>query len=127
MDRKERFIVKNKAAFKKRYGADWERVLYATANKQFKEEHGAGEWGTNKLTDKYKNDTPGQEDAKVRTKKVVLKRKRESTRQLLRLVRRIPTSLMLERRHTRRRLNDTNSISQRRSAIVSSIFATIPV
>ena len=75
MDRKERFILKNKAAFKKRYGADWERVLYATANKQFKEEHGAGEWGTNKLTDKYKNDTPGQEDAKVRTKKVILKKR----------------------------------------------------
>jgi len=74
-EKAERFIMKNKAAFKKRYGADWERVLYATANKQFKEEHGAGEWGTNKLTDKYKNDTPGQEDAKVRTKKVVLKKR----------------------------------------------------
>lgn len=31
--------------------------------KQFlEEEHGAGEWGTDKLTKRYKKDTPGQED-----------------------------------------------------------------
>lgn len=75
MDKKERFILKNKAAFKKRYGADWERVLYSTANKMFKEEHGAGDWGTDKLTSKYLKDTPGQEDAIVKSKKVVLKKK----------------------------------------------------
>ena len=69
MDKKERFITKNKAAFKKRYGADWERVLYSTANKMFKEEHGAGDWGTDKLTTKYLKDTPGQEDAIVKTRK----------------------------------------------------------
>lgn len=33
----EEFITKNKAAFKKRYGKDWERALYATAWKQFGE------------------------------------------------------------------------------------------
>jgi hypothetical protein len=75
MDKKERFITKNKAAFKKRYGADWERVLYSTANKMFKEEHGAGDWGTDKLTTKYLKDTPGQEDAIVKSKKIVLKKK----------------------------------------------------
>ena len=31
----EDFIMKNKASFKKRYGDDWERVLYATAWKLF--------------------------------------------------------------------------------------------
>ena len=34
----EDFITKNKAAFKKRYGDDWERVLYATAWKLFGKE-----------------------------------------------------------------------------------------
>lgn len=75
MERKERFILKNKAAFKKRYGADWERVLYATANKQFNEEGGAGEWGTDKLTNKYKKDTPGQEETVVKKKKIVLRKR----------------------------------------------------
>ena len=41
----------------------------------FKEEHGAGDWGTDKLTTKYLKDTPGQEDAIVKSKKVVLKKK----------------------------------------------------
>lgn len=41
----------------------------------FKEEHGAGDWGTDKLTSKYLKDTPGQEDAIVKSKKVVLKKK----------------------------------------------------
>ena len=31
----EEFITKNKASFKKRYGDNWERVLYATAWKLF--------------------------------------------------------------------------------------------
>lgn len=31
----EDFITKNKASFKKRYGDNWERVLYATAWKLF--------------------------------------------------------------------------------------------
>lgn len=32
--------------------------------KQFlEEEHGAGEWGTSKLTKRYKKDTPGQEES----------------------------------------------------------------
>ena len=32
-----------------------------TFREYIQEEHGAGEWGTNKLTKKYKKDTPGQE------------------------------------------------------------------
>lgn len=31
----EEFITKNKSAFKKRYGDDWEKVLYSTAWKLF--------------------------------------------------------------------------------------------
>ena len=31
-----------------------------TFREYLEEEHGAGEWGTNKLTDRYKKDTPGQ-------------------------------------------------------------------
>lgn len=31
-----------------------------TFKEYIKEEHGAGEWGTDKLTNKYKQDTPGQ-------------------------------------------------------------------
>jgi len=31
----ERFIKKHKEEFKDRYGDNWERVLYATANKRF--------------------------------------------------------------------------------------------
>ena len=31
----ERFILKNKEAFKKRYGDEWEQILYATAWKMF--------------------------------------------------------------------------------------------
>ena len=34
-EKAERFIKKNKKAFKKRYGDNWERVLYARAWKQF--------------------------------------------------------------------------------------------
>ena len=34
-EKAEEFITKNKAAFKKRYGDNWERVLYATAWKLF--------------------------------------------------------------------------------------------
>lgn len=34
-DKAERFITKNKEAFRKRYGADWEQVLYAVAHKLF--------------------------------------------------------------------------------------------
>ena len=36
-EKAERFIKQNKESFKKRYGKDWERVLYATAWKQFGE------------------------------------------------------------------------------------------
>lgn len=36
-EKAESFILKNKAAFKKRYGDNWERVLYATAWKLFGE------------------------------------------------------------------------------------------
>ena len=36
-DKAERFIRKNKADFKERYGENWERVLYATAWKNFGE------------------------------------------------------------------------------------------
>jgi hypothetical protein len=36
-EKAERFIKSNKESFKKRYGKDWERVLYATAWKQFGE------------------------------------------------------------------------------------------
>ena len=32
-----------------------------TFREYIQEEHGAGEWGTNKLTNKYKKETPGQE------------------------------------------------------------------
>ena len=32
-----------------------------TFKEYIEEEHGAGEWGTNKLTKKYKKETPGQE------------------------------------------------------------------
>lgn len=35
-DKAERFILKNKEAFRKRHGADWEQVLYATAWKLHK-------------------------------------------------------------------------------------------
>lgn len=38
--------------------------------KTFSEEHGAGDWGTKKLTDRYKKDTPGQYVKKVVRKKV---------------------------------------------------------
>lgn len=31
----EEWIINNKSAFKKRYGADWEQILYATAWKLF--------------------------------------------------------------------------------------------
>lgn len=31
----EDFIVKNKSSFKKRYGEDWEKILYATAWKLY--------------------------------------------------------------------------------------------
>lgn len=34
-EKAEEFITKNKASFKKRYGDNWERVLYATAWKLF--------------------------------------------------------------------------------------------
>ena len=34
-EKAERFILKNKAPFKKRYGKDWEQVLYATSWKLF--------------------------------------------------------------------------------------------
>ena len=33
-----------------------------TFKQYLEEEHGAGEWGTTKLTKRYKKDTPGQED-----------------------------------------------------------------
>ena len=33
-----------------------------TFKEYIQEEHGAGEWGTNKLTKRYKKDTPGQEE-----------------------------------------------------------------
>lgn len=32
----EKWILSNKAAFKKRYGEDWQQILYATAWKLFK-------------------------------------------------------------------------------------------
>jgi hypothetical protein len=32
-----------------------------TFKEYLQEEHGAGEWGTDELTNKYKHDTPGQE------------------------------------------------------------------
>jgi hypothetical protein len=35
-----------------------------TFKQYLEEEHGAGEWGTDKLTKRYKKDTPGQEDDK---------------------------------------------------------------
>lgn len=35
-DKEEEFIKKNKADFKKRYGARWKEVLYATANEKFR-------------------------------------------------------------------------------------------
>lgn len=34
-EKAEEFIQKNKASFKKRYGDEWERILYATAWKLF--------------------------------------------------------------------------------------------
>ena len=41
-DKAERFIKKNKKAFKDRYGEEWEQALYATAwkmhNKHFSKE-----------------------------------------------------------------------------------------
>lgn len=37
-EKAEEFIQKNKASFKKRYGDNWERVLYATAWKLFGKE-----------------------------------------------------------------------------------------
>jgi len=36
-EKAEKFIKSNKESFKKRYGKDWERILYATAWKQFGE------------------------------------------------------------------------------------------
>ena len=33
-----------------------------TFKEYLQEEHGAGEWGTKKLTKRYKKDTPGQDD-----------------------------------------------------------------
>jgi len=33
-----------------------------TFKEYLQEEHGAGEWGTTKLTKRYKKDTPGQDD-----------------------------------------------------------------
>jgi hypothetical protein len=33
-----------------------------TFKQYLEEEHGAGEWGTTKLTKRYKKDTPGQDD-----------------------------------------------------------------
>lgn len=70
----EDFIKGNKESFKKKYGDEWEKVLYATAHKKFgkNEEHGAGEEGTDALTQKYKKDTPGQYEAVNEEAKVVL-------------------------------------------------------
>ena len=34
-DKAEKFISKNKASFKKRYGTKWKEAIYATANKMF--------------------------------------------------------------------------------------------
>lgn len=38
MNKKEEWIKSNKQRFKDEYGSNWEQVLYATANKMFKEE-----------------------------------------------------------------------------------------
>jgi hypothetical protein len=40
-----------------------------TFKEYLKEEHGAGEWGTNKLTKRYKKETPGQCKDKEEKKK----------------------------------------------------------
>ena len=39
-----------------------------TFKEYLEEEHGAGEWGTNKLTNRYKKDTPGQTEQKKEKK-----------------------------------------------------------
>jgi hypothetical protein len=39
-----------------------------TFKEYIQEEHGAGEWGTDKLVKRYKKDTPGQEQTKEQKK-----------------------------------------------------------
>ena len=54
-------LKKKTKEFKDRYGKDYKSVMYATATNLAKEEHGAGDEGTDKLRKKYLKDTPGQE------------------------------------------------------------------